>query len=83
MANPKLLIMDEPTRGIDIGAKSEIYMLIDKLKKQGMAIILVSSEMPEVMGLSDRIYVVREGELVFECTHDEATQNLLGTHALG
>lgn len=83
MANPKLLIMDEPTRGIDIGAKSEIYMLIDKLKKQGMAIILVSSEMPEVMGLSDRIYVVREGELVFECTHDEATQNLLGRHALG
>jgi inositol transport system ATP-binding protein len=83
MANPKLLIMDEPTRGIDIGAKSEIYRLIDDLKKQGIAIILVSSEMPEIIGLSDRVYVVREGKLVFECTHDEVTQELLGTHALG
>ena len=83
MAAPKLLIMDEPTRGIDVGAKSEIYNLIADLALKGMAIILVSSEMPEIIGLSDRVFVVRDGRLVFECTKEEVTQELLGAHALG
>ena len=83
MAEPKLLIMDEPTRGIDVGAKSEIYNLIADLAQKGMAIILVSSEMPEIIGLSDRVFVVRDGRLVFECTKEEVTQELLGAHALG
>ncbi|MGB7594923.1 MAG: sugar ABC transporter ATP-binding protein [Erysipelotrichaceae bacterium] len=60
---PKLLILDEPTRGIDVGAKFEIYTIIDRLVKEGMSIILISSELPEVMGMSDRIYVVNKGRI--------------------
>ncbi|MDO4344242.1 MAG: sugar ABC transporter ATP-binding protein [Eubacteriales bacterium] len=83
MTEPKLLILDEPTRGIDVGAKAEIYRLIGKLAEQGMAIILVSSEMPEILGMSSRIFVVRDGSLVLECDAKEASQDLLGKHALG
>lgn len=83
MTAPKVLILDEPTRGIDVGAKSEIYSIIGNLAKQGMAIILVSSEMPEILGMSDRIFVVRNGKIVVECAKEEATQELLGKHALG
>jgi L-arabinose transport system ATP-binding protein len=60
---PSLLILDEPTRGIDIGAKSEIYRLIDELAAQGMAVILISSEMPELIGLADRVAVMAGGEI--------------------
>ena len=83
MLEPRLLILDEPTRGIDVGAKAEIYRLIGQLAAQGMAIILVSSEMPEILGMSHRIYVVRDGRIVFTCDREEATQDLLGLHALG
>lgn len=83
MTSPNLLILDEPTRGIDVGAKSEIYSIIGELAKQGMAIIVVSSEMPEILGICNRIYVVRSGEIVFECNREGASQELLGTHALG
>lgn len=83
MTEPKVLILDEPTRGIDVGAKSEIYSIIGELAKQGMAIILVSSEMQEILGMSDRIFVVRNGRIVAECAKEEATQELLGKHALG
>ena len=62
LMDPDILILDEPTRGIDVGAKSEIYKIMNDLAKQGMAIIMVSSEMPEILGMSDRIAVVREGE---------------------
>src|SRR5438046_9750396 len=61
LTNPKVLFLDEPTRGIDVGAKQEIYAEINKLAKDGMAIVLVSSELPEVLGLSDRILVLHEG----------------------
>ena len=61
--NPKILILDEPTRGIDVGAKAEIYKLINELTAQGMAIVLISSELPEVMGMSDRILVYHEGTI--------------------
>lgn len=61
--NPKVLILDEPTRGVDVGAKSEIYAIMNELAKQGMAIIMISSELPEILNMSDRIYVMREGKI--------------------
>lgn len=71
---PNLLILDEPTRGIDVGAKFEIYTLMNKLVEQGMSIIMISSELPEVLGMSDRLYVMSEGKIVGEMTQEEATQ---------
>ena len=65
-AKPKVLILDEPTRGIDVGAKSEIYRLIDALANEGLAIMLISSELPEVLGMSDRIYVMQGGRITGE-----------------
>jgi ribose transport system ATP-binding protein len=69
----KLIIFDEPTRGIDVGAKSEIYQLMNKLKQAGAAIIMISSEMPEILGMSDRIAVMYEGRITGELTREEAT----------
>lgn len=66
MSDPKILIMDEPTRGIDVGAKYEIYNFMNRLVDQGVAIIMISSELPEVLGMSDRIMVMCEGEFVKE-----------------
>ncbi|MBF3332667.1 ATP-binding cassette domain-containing protein, partial [Leptospira borgpetersenii serovar Ballum] len=63
LLNPRILILDEPTRGIDIGAKYEIYKLIHQLVQQGIAVIVISSELPEVLGLSDRVLVMHEGRL--------------------
>ncbi len=83
MTAPKVLILDEPTRGIDVGAKSEIYAIMGELARKGMAIIMVSSEMPEILGLCNRIMVVREGRIVLECEGSEATQEIIGSHALG
>jgi ABC-type sugar transport system ATPase subunit len=71
---PKVLILDEPTRGIDVGAKAEVHALIDELAHEGIGIILISSELPEVLNMSDRILVVAEGEIVGELAHHEATQ---------
>ncbi|MDF2892872.1 MAG: transporter ATP-binding protein [Clostridia bacterium] len=71
---PNVLILDEPTRGIDVGAKFEIYTLMNKLVEQGLSIIMISSELPEVLGMSDRIYVVSEGKIAGELTAEEATQ---------
>lgn len=73
-ANPKVLILDEPTRGIDVGAKFEIYSLIAKLAEEGRAILVISSEMPELLGLCDRLYVMNEGAFVAEMNAAEATQ---------
>jgi len=72
---PSILILDEPTRGVDVGAKSEIYHLIQQLKKEGQAILLISSELPEIMGLSDRIVVIRRGRVVGEFTREEAAKD--------
>ena len=77
LTKPKLLLLDEPTRGIDVGAKAEIYQLINNLAKTGMAIIVVSSELPEVIGISDRIVTFCEGELTGEFEQREATQEKL------
>ena len=74
LKKPKILIIDEPTRGIDVGAKSEIHRIISSLACQGMAVILVSSELPEILGMSDRVIVIHEGHLKGELTRQEATQ---------
>jgi len=79
----KVLIMDEPTRGIDVGAKVSVYKLIGQLAKEGAGILLISSELPEVMGISDRILVMSKGELVAEFTREEADSDIIMTHAVG
>jgi L-arabinose transport system ATP-binding protein len=68
------LILDEPTRGIDVGAKAEIYRLIDELANEGLAIMFISSEMPEILGLSDRIYVMQNGRITGELSGKSATE---------
>ncbi|PAB60501.1 ribose ABC transporter ATP-binding protein RbsA [Anaeromicrobium sediminis] len=83
MCSPKILILDEPTRGIDVGAKKEIYDLINKLKKEGLSIIMISSEIPEILGLSDRILVMHEGRITKELKREEATQERIMTYAVG
>jgi len=83
LSNPDILILDEPTRGIDIGAKSEIYKLIANLAKQGKAIIVVSSELPEIMGISDRILVLHEGKVTGELSKDEASEEKIMSLAFG
>ena len=77
-----VIIFDEPTRGIDVGAKKEIYSFMDNLTKQGKAIIMISSEMPEIIGMSDRIYVMRDRKIVKELKAEEATQELILSYAL-
>lgn len=72
---PKVLILDEPTRGIDVGAKYEIYSLMNKLVEEGMSIIMISSELPEVLGMSDRLYVMSEGKIAGELSAEEADEN--------
>lgn len=83
LTEPKILILDEPTRGVDIGAKKEIYSIINQLAAKGVAIILVSSELPEVLGMSDRIMVVREGSVRGIISSEEANQENVMTLATG
>jgi len=80
---PKVLILNEPTRGVDVGAKVEIYKLIEDLCKEGLAIIMISSETPEIMGISDRILVVCEGRINGECSREEFEQERLMMMAIG
>jgi ABC-type sugar transport system ATPase subunit len=72
--HPRLLLLDEPTAGIDVGAKSEIYRIIDRLASEGVGILLISSELPEILGISDRILVVDGGRIIDEFTHNEASE---------
>ncbi len=83
MSQPKVLILDEPTRGIDVGAKYEIYKLMNKLAEEGVAIIMVSSELPEILGMCDRILVMHEGECTGIVERAEATQEKLMAMATG
>ncbi len=71
---PKVLILDEPTRGIDVGAKAEVHRLMSELAGQGLAILMISSELPEIMGMSDRILVMREGRIVGDYRREAVTQ---------
>lgn len=80
---PKLLILDEPTRGIDVGAKAEVHHMISDLAAQGLGIILISSDLPEVLAMSDRILVMREGRQMGVFTREEATQEKILTAAMG
>ncbi|WP_026560684.1 sugar ABC transporter ATP-binding protein [Bacillus sp. J37] len=81
ITNPKILILDEPTRGVDVGAKKEIYEIINQLKKAGVAIIIVSSELPEILGICDRIAVMHEKKLVKIFNRDESTQESVMQYA--
>jgi ABC-type sugar transport system ATPase subunit len=80
---PKLLILDEPTHGVDVGAKAEIHELIRGLAREGMAILLISSELPEILALSSHIVVMREGRVAATLAHDEANERLVMLHATG
>jgi rhamnose transport system ATP-binding protein len=81
--SPAVLILDEPTRGIDIGAKAEVHRIISRLAAEGMAIVLISSELPEVMGMADRVVVLHEGTVAATLTREEATQERIMTAATG
>lgn len=80
--NPRVLILDEPTKGIDVGAKSEFYKIICKCARMGIAVIMISSELPEIIGLSDRIIVVREGEISGEINKKNATEENILSYAM-
>jgi rhamnose transport system ATP-binding protein len=80
---PSLLIVDEPTRGIDIGTKAEVHRLLDELADQGVAVLMISSELPEVLHVADRILVMREGSLVVELAHADASEEAIVAAATG
>ena len=82
-AKPKVLIMDEPTRGIDVGAKAEIHALMGQLAQEGVGVLMISSELPEILGVSDRVIVMHEGRITAEFTRDEATQESIMQAATG
>ncbi len=81
-ADPDVLILDEPTRGIDVGAKYEIYCIINSLVAEGKSVIMISSELPEVLGMCDRIYIMNESKVVGELSSEEATQEVIMAHIL-
>ena len=81
--NPRILILDEPTRGVDVGAKSEIYRIMNQMARKGVAILMISSELPEVVGMSDRVYVMHEGTIAGELHGEEITQENIMTLATG
>ncbi len=80
---PEILILDEPTRGVDVGAKKEIYSIINELAEKGVAILMVSSELPEVIGMADRVLVMYEGNLMAELSKEEMTQEIIMHYATG
>ncbi|MDR3114197.1 MAG: ATP-binding cassette domain-containing protein [Treponema sp.] len=82
LADPDIFIVDEPTRGIDVGAKSEIYGILSELVKQGKSVIMITSELPEALGMADRIYIMNEGKIKGMLMHDEATQEKIMQIAL-
>ena len=81
-ADCDLILFDEPTRGIDVGAREEIYELINKLVKQGKAVLMISSDMPELLGMCDRTYVMKDGRITAEFNKDEATPEKLLAHSI-
>lgn len=83
LQGPDVIILDEPTRGVDIGAKNEIYEIIDQLARAGKAVIIISSDLPEALGISDRLVVMRQGKVVAELDARSATEELVIAHATG
>jgi ABC-type sugar transport system ATPase subunit len=82
-AEPRILILDEPTHGVDVGTKADVHAIVTELAQQGLSILLISSELPEVLGMSDRVLVMREGRLVAELARDEATPERVVAAAAG
>ena len=82
-AEPRILILDEPTHGVDVGTKADVHRTISHLAAQGLTILLISSELPEILGMSDRVLVMREGRLVAELSRAEATQERVIAEAAG
>jgi rhamnose transport system ATP-binding protein len=80
---PSLLIVDEPTRGIDVGTKAEVHRLLDELVSEGVAVLMISSELPEVVGMADRVLVLREGRLVAELSRAQADEDAIMRAATG
>jgi ABC-type sugar transport system ATPase subunit len=80
---PRLLIVDEPTRGVDVGARSEIYELLRRLAKTGIAIMMISSDLPEILGISDRIIVMKDGKISGELSRENAAEDMILTLAIG
>ena len=83
LAEPRVLFLDEPTRGIDVGAKVEIYEILNDLVDRGVGVVMVSSELPEVLGMSDRVLVMREGRVAAELRRDEASEERVMRYATG
>jgi ribose transport system ATP-binding protein len=83
MIKPTILIVDEPTRGVDVGVKADVHQLLRNLANEGVGVIMISSELPEVLGMSDRVLVMREGTLAAELSHDKATEESVMTYAAG
>ena len=83
LTNPEVMILDDPTRGIDIGTKAEIYELINEVTNSGRSVILISSEMPEVIKMSDRVAVMHEGRITGILDHEELTQEQVIKYAIG
>ena len=83
VAQPRVLILDEPTRGVDVGAKAEIYAIIRTLARHGTAILMISSELPELLRMADRILVMHDGRLTGEVTAAEATEEAILSLAIG
>jgi ribose transport system ATP-binding protein len=77
LTQPRILLLDEPTRGIDVGAKQEIYQLIESLAATGLSILFVSSELEEIIGMSDRVLVMHEGRITGELNHDELSEEAI------
>ena len=82
LQKPDILILDEPTRGIDVGAKYDIYCLINQMVEQGKSVIMISSEMPEILGMCDRVYIMNEGKMAGELDAKEATQEGIMAHIM-
>ena len=81
-AEPDVLLLDEPTRGVDVGAKYEIYQIINQLVAEGKAVLMISSELPELLGMCDRIYVMNEGRMIAEMPAKDATQEIIMGHIM-
>ncbi|MBT7087697.1 sugar ABC transporter ATP-binding protein [bacterium] len=81
LTEPQILILDEPTRGIDVGAKEEVYKIINQLAKEGKAILMISSELPEIISLSDRVIVMKEGQITGRFDRSEVTDEKIMTAA--
>ncbi len=82
-ADSDILILNEPTRGVDVGAKAEIYAIINQLTQKGKSILMISTDLPELIGVSDRVIVMREGRMVLEISGKDMNQEIILAHASG